>query len=106
MALERKIRVFPVRVGTELACCSTTSRLEVAARYARFANSRHALLFRLTSTTFMNLGCDLTELSAFPHEKEFLYPSLTFMQPTGVTHTLKHGGTTFTVVEVEPAFPS
>ena len=51
-------------------------------------------------------GCDLTELSAFPHEKEFLYPSLTFMQPTGVTHTLKHGGTTFTVVEVEPAFPS
>ena len=54
----------------------------------------------------MNLGCDLTELSAFPHEKEFLYPSLTFLQPTGVTHTLKHGGTTFTVVEVEPAFPS
>mgnify|MGYP002846248013 CR=1 FL=1 len=46
--------------------------------------------------------CSLTELSAFPHEKEFLYPSLTFMQPTGVTHTLKHGGTTFTVVEVEP----
>ena len=65
-----------------------------------------ALIFRLRSTTFMNLGCDLTELSAFPHEKEFLYPSLTFMQPTGVTHTLKHGGTTFTVVEVEPAFPS
>ena len=74
------------------------------ARYARGAET--ALIFRLRSTTFMNMGCDLTELSAFPHEKEFLYPSLTFLQPTGVTHTLKYGDTTFTVVEVEPAFPS
>ena len=46
------------------------------------------------------------QLSAFPHEKEYLYPSLTFLQPTGVTQTLVHDGTTFTIVEVEPSFPS
>ena len=32
----------------------------------------------------MNLGCDISFLSAFPHEKELLYPPLTFLQPTGV----------------------
>ena len=62
--------------------------------------------FRLTSTTFMNLGCDIAEFSAFPHEKEFLYPSLTFLRPNGKTHKLVHDGTTFTVVEGEPSFPS
>ena len=54
----------------------------------------------------MNLGCDLSELSCFPHEKEYLYPPLTYLQPTGGTHTLKRGETTYTVVDVEPAFPS
>ena len=90
--------------GTELAPMSTTTNIEIAARYAR--GTETALIFRLRSTSFMNLGCDLTELSAFPHEKEYLYPSLTFLQPTGVTHTLVHDSTTFTIVEVEPSFPS
>ena len=54
----------------------------------------------------MNLGCELTDLSAFPHEKEYLYPPLTFVQPTGKTHKIEHHGTTFTVVDVEPCFPS
>ena len=95
---------FLVLGGTELAPMSTTTNLEIATRYARGADT--ALLFRLRSTTFMNLGCDLTELSAFPHEKEYLYPSLTFLQPTGVTHTLVHNGATYTVVEAELSFPS
>ena len=90
--------------GTELAPMSTTTNIEIAARYAR--GTETALILRLRSTSFMNLGCDLMELSAFPHEKEYLYPSLTFLQPTGVTHTLVHDGTTFTIVEVEPSFPS
>lgn len=90
--------------GTELAPMSTTDSLEIAVRYAR--DSKTALLFRLHSSTFMNLGCDLSELSCFPHEKEYLYPPLTYLQPTGGTHTLKRGETTYTVVDVEPAFPS
>ena len=65
-----------------------------------------ALLFRIRSTTFMNLGPDISELSAFPHEREFLYPPLTFLHPNGITHTLKRAGVKYTVVEVEPSFPS
>ena len=91
--------------GTEFACCSTTSRLEVAARYASAAG-KTALLFCIKSSTFMNTGVDISDFSAFPHEKEYLYPSLTFLQPTGKTHTLVYDGTKFTVVEVEPSFPS
>ena len=95
---------FLAKGGTELAPMSTTTNLDIAVRYSRGAGT--ALIFRLRSTSFMNLGCDLTPLSAFPHEKEYLYPSLTFLQPTGKTHKLVYDGTTFTVVEVEPSFPS
>ena len=84
--------------GTEFACCSTTSRLEVAARYASAAGKQRALLFRLKSSTFMNMGVDISEFSAFPHEKEYLYPPLTYTHPTGVTHTLVRDGVTFDVV--------
>jgi hypothetical protein len=56
---------------------------------------------------FMELGADLSYLSAFPFEKEHLYPPLTFLHPLGVVHTYKHpDGTTYTIVEVEPVFPS
>jgi len=95
---------FMMLGGTELACCSATSQLDIAARYAR--KGGNALLFRIRSTTFMNLGCDISDLSAFPHEKEFLYPPLTFLHPNGVVHKLKRAGVQYTVVEVEPSFPS
>ena len=91
--------------GTEFACCSTTSRLEVAARYASAAG-KTALLFCIKSSTFMNTGVDISDFSAFPHEKEFLYPPLTYMHPTGTTHRLVRNEVTFDVVEVEPSFPS
>ena len=95
---------FMVLGGTELACCSATSQLEIAARYSQWGS--HALLFRIRSTTFMNLGCDISDLSAFPHEHEFLYPPLSFLHPNGVTHTLKRVGIKYTIVEVEPSFPA
>ena len=49
--------------GTEFACCSTTSRLEVAARYASAAG-KTALLFCIKSSTFMNTGVDISDFSA------------------------------------------
>ena len=91
--------------GTEFACCSTTSRLEVAAHYACAAGEK-ALLFRIKSSTFMNMGVDISDFSAFPHEQECLYPPLTYLHPTGVTHRLVRDDVEFDVVEVEPSFPS
>ena len=47
-------------------------------------------------------GADLEYLSAFPAEKELLYPPLTFLQPTGWSMEHSVGGVKFTVIEVEP----
>lgn len=93
--------------GTELAPMSTTNDLRVAMTYAMASES---LLFKLRTDSFMQRGADLSYLSAFPAEREILYPPLTFLKPTGRTQRLrcKHGEAVFTfdVVEVVPAFPS
>ena len=44
----------------------------------------------------------VVHLSAFPAEKELLYPPLTFLQPTGWSMEHAVGGVKFTVIEVEP----
>jgi hypothetical protein len=99
-------KAFMRRSGTELAPMSTTTDLDIAVRYAREDRGGESLLFRIRSNTFMNLGCDLTVFSAFPHEREALYPPLTYLQPTGKVHVLNYGGCRFTVIDVEPSFPS
>ena len=54
----------------------------------------------------MDRGADLSYLSAFPAEAEFLYPPLTFLAPTGQREEVSVEGVTFTVVEVSPRFAS
>ena len=60
------------------------------------------LLFKIKTKSFMQRGADLQYLSAFPAEKELLYPPLTFLQPTGWSMEHSVGGVKFTVIEVEP----
>ena len=55
---------------------------------------------------FMSRGVDLSFLSAFPHEKEALYPPLTFFRPVRSWGSFKHNGVVYHVVDVEPSFPS
>jgi hypothetical protein len=90
--------------GTELAFMSTTSDISVAVQYSMSSNS---LLFKISVPDFMSMGADLQWLSAFPGEKEFLYPPLTYLKPTKRVDppvTVERGGQTvkFTVVEVVP----
>jgi len=100
--------------GSEPGLMSTTSDLAVAVRYGI---SSHSLLFKLRTTSFMNRGADISFLSAFPGEKEYLYPPLTYLSPTGLCEEvvfhpeeLKNlnvaipvdGAIRFTVIEVEP----
>ena len=65
---------------SELAPMSTTSDPAVAIAYGQSSN---ALLFKINATSFMNRGADITFLSAFPAEREFIFPPLTFLRPTG-----------------------
>ena len=87
------------RGGTELAPCSTTTDIAVAAQYSASAES---LLFKFRIANFMQFGAELQWLSAFPSEAEVLFPPLTYLQPTGRVERTSVGTANFTVVEVEP----
>ena len=92
-------RAFLRDGGTELAPMSTTSDLEVALRYSR---SDHSVLLRLRTKSAMERGADIRYLSVFPHEREYLYPPLVYLQPAAAPETVQLGGRTFSVVQVEP----
>ena len=89
--------------GTELAPMSTTSDLSVALRYSasRTMTSDHVLL-RLITDSFYDRGPNVSFLSAFPNEAEYLFPPLTYLQPTGRTETVSASGMSYQVVDVKP----
>jgi hypothetical protein len=89
--------------GTELAPMSTTTELRVAVGYAR---SAQPVLIKLRTDSFMARGADISFLSAFPGERETLFPPLTYMRPTGKLEQVQVGKRSFTVVEVKPHFGS
>ena len=83
----------------------TTTDLAVALQYS---TSQASLLFKIKTKSFMQRGADLSYLSAFPGERELLYPPLTFLQPTGKTmdYVVEAAdgapAAKYTIVEVEP----
>ena len=103
-------RQFIHEGGTEMAALSTTDDFLIAVRYARIAagsaRGASALIFRVLVPSFMQLGAQLRFLSAFPQENEYLYPPLTYLRSRGVAAHLKHEGHSYTIVDVEPVFPS
>jgi hypothetical protein len=84
--------------GTELAPMSTSSILDVALGYSN--NAERRLLMKVATDSFMDRGADIQYLSAFPNEAEFLYPPMTFLQPTGKEEQMEVDGVTFTILEV------
>ena len=71
---------FEIHGGSEAAPMSTTTDPAVAVAYGQ---SAHSLLFKIVAKSFMSCGADISFLSAYPGEKEILFPPLTFLQPTG-----------------------
>lgn len=98
--------------GSELAPCSSTSDLDIAIRYAKKwqdddgHDGQAALIFRIIVDGWLDQGPDLSFLSAFPHEKEFTYPPLTFFRPVGKMERLIYNGTEFTILDAKPSFPT
>jgi hypothetical protein len=92
---------FMVEGGTELACMSTTADLRIALKYA--SRGKTAVLLRVRTSSCMQQGADLTWLSAFPHEVEFLYPPITFLRPIKRNaDVFEIGNAVFKIVDVEP----
>ena len=85
---------------------STTTDLNVAVAYSL---SSHSLLFKIRTSGFMQRGADLEYLSAFPSEKELLFPPLTYLKPTDKNrpplereYTVGGGTMKLSIIEVEP----
>ena len=91
---------FLAQGGTELAPMSTTSSLAVAMKYS--ASRPNAVLLRLVTDSFISRGPDISFLSAFPAEREFLFPPLTYLAPTGNVEKIAVGGASWDVVDVKP----
>ena len=85
--------------GTELSPLSTTADPAIALNYSA---STCQLLFKIHAACMIDRAADLSYLSAFPSECEFLYPPLTFLKPTGRRQDLTLGEREITVIELEP----
>ena len=85
--------------GTEFACVSTTESKDVA---VAFAESELPLVFKFESTDFTSRGAHVSFLSAFPNEKEVLYPPLTYMRSMGQPTMEDVGGVQVLVFTVQP----
>ena len=70
----------------------------------RYSQSGSSVLLRLETESFRERGADLTFLSAFPAERECLFPPLTHMRPVGAPRCVNVGALTYTVLEVKPSF--
>jgi len=78
-----------------------TANLKVALKYSQEGDS--SVLLWLRTQSFMDRGVDLTWISAFPHEREFLFSPLSYMQSVRRDEPIivKIGGVTYQVFEVK-----
>ena len=80
---------------------STTRNLQIAAEYSQSVEGS-LLIFKFKIENIKQFGADVSWLSAFPTEKEIVYPPLTFLQSTGKVETTTINGMAFTTVDIEP----
>jgi len=80
---------------------STTRDLKIAVEYSKSLDE-NGLLFKFNVDNIKQFGADISWLSAFPTEEEIMYPSLTFLQPTGRVETTTINGVAFTTMELQP----
>ena len=93
---------FMAQGGTELAPMSTTRELWVALQYAQRTAGRISTLLWLRTDGFMDRGVDLEWLSAFPHEKEYVYSPLSYLKPKrSKPIVLKMNGGVYQIVELK-----
>eukprot|EP01047_Picozoa_sp_COSAG01_P013208 COSAG01_NODE_614_length_14830_cov_87.820572_11_plen_505_part_00 len=91
--------------GTELACMSATEDQDVA---IGFAGTECPLIFKVVTKDFHQRGADVAFLSVYPHEKEMLYPPLTYLRldPAAPPERQSLAGVQMLVATVEPVYPA
>ena len=82
--------------------CGSDTRLLLAQVAMRYSASPQAVILRLRTEDFMTRGPDISFLSAFPGEDEYLFPPLTYLSPTGEMEKLQVDDAAYHVVDVKP----
>jgi hypothetical protein len=82
--------------GTELGCLSTTASLDEARKWAT------PLLFKVIARDCMSWGVDISWLSMYPDEQEWLFPPLMYLNFK--SREVEKDGVE--LVEVHPTWPS
>jgi hypothetical protein len=90
---------FPQEGGTDYACVSTTANQKVAVQTS--AASSLPLVFKVVAKNRMARGADISFLSVYPQEEEFLYPPLTYLHCVKIEPETLHG-MELLVATVEP----
>ena len=81
---------------------SSTAELWVALKYSQGPAGSISTLLWIRTENFMDRGVDLEWLSAFPHEKGFLYSPLCYIKPIGERPTsFKIGNNLYQIVRVK-----
>ena len=79
--------------------------LMIDLKYSAYGGA-HSVLLRIRSKNFMDRGSGMSWISVFPHEKEFLFPPITYLRPFNKeAHMFLIGGV-FTIVSVVAKIPS
>ena len=73
---------FKEKGGTDFGCVSTSANQSVAV--LNFAAGSLPLVFRVVSKCPMDQGADISFLSVFPSEEEYVYPPLTYLRATDI----------------------
>ena len=77
-----------------------TAELGIALKYSQGGDS--SVLLWLRTQNFLDRGVDLTWISVFPHEREFLFSPLTYLKSVRDDPIrVKIGGVTYQVFEVK-----
>eukprot|EP00966_Prymnesium_polylepis_P325100 7381088-Prymnesium_polylepis.1 len=98
----RPTDTFFTEGGSELSPMSTTSDLKTAIKYSL---STTPLLFKITTTTFMERGASLEWCSAFQEEAEVVFPPLTYLKVLR-SEEVQMKDVAFKIVEIAPTFAS
>jgi hypothetical protein len=90
---------FLEKGGTDFGCVSTSANESVAVH--NFAAGSLPMVFRVVSKGAMDRGADISFLSVFPSEEEYVYPPLTYLRATKIKME-KICGVKLLVATVEP----
>ena len=86
---------------------STTTEKRIAMKYARSKSGKVGVILKIKPASYLQLGIDLTHLSCFVEEAEYLYPPGTLLTPLGRnSETIYYNDEKYVVIEVHAEFPS